>query len=74
MTLRRYGALSYSQNSARDLRCSLNGALSAFFAKGCVYIINSKQRKHQTSQERVVSTNTNELKTRLGCNKQVQMG
>ena len=26
MTLRRYGALSYSQNSARDLRCALNGA------------------------------------------------
>ena len=26
MTLRLYGALSYSQNSARDLRCALNGA------------------------------------------------
>ena len=26
MTLRRYGTLSYSQNSARDLRCALNGA------------------------------------------------
>ena len=26
MTLRLYGALSYSQNSARDLRCQLNGA------------------------------------------------
>ena len=26
MTLRRYGALSYSQNSARDLRCALNRA------------------------------------------------
>ena len=26
MTLRLYGALSYSPNSARDLRCALNGA------------------------------------------------
>ena len=26
MTLRLDGALSYSQNSARDLRCALNGA------------------------------------------------
>ena len=26
VTLRRYGALSYRQNSARDLRCALNGA------------------------------------------------
>ena len=26
MTLRLYGALNYSQNSARDLRCALNGA------------------------------------------------
>ena len=26
MTLRPYGALNYSQNSARDLRCALNGA------------------------------------------------
>ena len=26
VTLRRYGALSYSQNSVRDLRCALNGA------------------------------------------------
>ena len=26
MTLRLYSALSYSQNSARDLRCALNGA------------------------------------------------
>ena len=26
MMLRLYGALSYSQNSARDLRCALNGA------------------------------------------------
>ena len=26
MALRLYGALSYSQNSARDLRCALNGA------------------------------------------------
>ena len=26
MTLRLYGVLSYSQNSARDLRCALNGA------------------------------------------------
>ena len=26
MTLRLYGALSYSQNSARDLRFALNGA------------------------------------------------
>ena len=26
MTLRLYGALSYSQNSARDLRCALSGA------------------------------------------------
>ena len=26
MTLRFYGALNYSQNSARDLRCALNGA------------------------------------------------
>ena len=26
MTLRLYGALSYSQNSARDLRCALNRA------------------------------------------------
>ena len=26
MTLRLYCALSYSQNSARDLRCALNGA------------------------------------------------
>ena len=26
MTLRLYGALSYSENSARDLRCAINGA------------------------------------------------
>ena len=26
MTLRLYGAFNYSQNSARDLRCALNGA------------------------------------------------
>ena len=26
MTLRLYGALNYSQNSVRDLRCALNGA------------------------------------------------
>ena len=26
MTLRLYGALSYSQNGARELRCALNGA------------------------------------------------
>ena len=26
MTLRLYGALNYSPNSARDLRCALNGA------------------------------------------------
>ena len=26
MTLRLYAALNYSQNSARDLRCALNGA------------------------------------------------
>ena len=26
MTLRLYGALNYSQNSVRDLRCTLNGA------------------------------------------------
>ena len=26
MTLRLYGALNYSQNSARDLRCAVNGA------------------------------------------------
>ena len=26
MTLRLYGALNYSQNRARDLRCALNGA------------------------------------------------
>ena len=26
MTLRRYSALNYSQNCARDLRCALNGA------------------------------------------------
>ena len=26
MTLRLYGALNYSQNSAYDLRCTLNGA------------------------------------------------
>ena len=26
MTLRLYSALGYSQNSARDLRCALNGA------------------------------------------------
>ena len=26
MTLRPYGALNYSQNSVRDLRCVLNGA------------------------------------------------
>ena len=44
MTLRLYGALSYRQDSARDLRCALNR--SAFFAKGCVHITNSKQRKH----------------------------
>ena len=31
MTLRRYGALSYSQNSARDLRCSLNLFLGPSF-------------------------------------------
>ena len=46
MTLRLYSALSYSQNSACDLRRALNGALSASFAKGCVHITNSKQRKH----------------------------
>ena len=46
MMLRRYGALSYSQNSARDLRCAAKWSVSAFFAKGCVHIINSKQRKH----------------------------
>ena len=47
MTLRLYGALNYSQNSARDLRCAVNGALSASFVKECVHITNSKQRKHQ---------------------------
>ena len=26
MTLRLYGAINYSQNNARDLRCALNGA------------------------------------------------
>ena len=26
MTLRLYSALNYSQNSARDLRCAVNGA------------------------------------------------
>ena len=26
MTLRLYGALNYSRNSVRDLRCALNGA------------------------------------------------
>ena len=26
MTLRLYGAINYSQNNARDLRCTLNGA------------------------------------------------
>ena len=26
MMLRHYGAFNYSQNSARDLRCALNGA------------------------------------------------
>ena len=48
MTLRLYGALNYSQNSARDLRPSLRDkwSVNAFFAKGCVHITNSKQRKH----------------------------
>ena len=46
MTLRLYGALNYSQNSARDLRCAHKWSVNAFFAKGCVHITNSKQRKH----------------------------
>ena len=36
MTLRLYTALSYSQNSARDLRCALNRVL-ALFTVGDVY-------------------------------------
>ena len=49
MTLRLYSASNYSQNSARDLQLRAKWSVSAFFAKGCVHITNSKQRKHQFS-------------------------
>ncbi len=51
MTLRLYSALSYSQNSACDLPRALKWSVSASFAKGCVHITNSKQRKHQKTHD-----------------------